>query len=192
MQLRNTEILLKTLCMPNLISTIGKLYFFNAIKIECFSQTFVSDILIAINPNKEIGSYSQEIIRNYYCDSLKLLPPHIFAMGKLLERSRCGFKSCTFQNVCMYFNFNVIVSTADKVAKNLRVTKNHQSIIIGGESGSGKTEATKHLLKFLYSSDMKLGTDVLKTNVVLEAFGNCRMKENPNSSRFIKVVQVRK
>lgn len=90
-----------------------------------------------------------------------------------------------------------------------------QSIIISGESGAGKTEATKVIMSFLArvatldvvlrpqsvpsspergstNSDkgVKLGEleqRVLNTNPVLEAFGNARTLRNDNSSRFGKV-----
>lgn len=84
-----------------------------------------------------------------------------------------------------------IYPTANETVRNLRVFGNSQSIILTGETGSGKTETTKHLIKFLCGSiSTQFAEQIVSTNVLLEAFGNSCTKENFNSSRFIKVVKV--
>ncbi|PPS92666.1 Myosin motor domain containing protein [Cryptosporidium hominis] len=86
-----------------------------------------------------------------------------------------------------------------------------QSIIISGESGAGKTETSKHVLKYLsYVSNrqrMKNGTNnivdkveglhlstiencLLSSNPLLEVFGNSRTIRNDNSSRFGKYMKL--
>lgn len=65
-----------------------------------------------------------------------------------------------------------------------------QSVIIAGESGSGKTETSKYILKFFSGSGNQSQPMMISANVMLEAFGNSRTPENANSSRFIKVLEV--
>lgn len=73
----------------------------------------------------------------------------------------------------------------------MRVSKIAQSVIIDGQSGSGKTETTKIFLKYLCGPDStKFSTNMINANYLLESFGNCCMQDNLNSSRFIKTIQV--
>ena len=51
-------------------------------------QTYVANILLAVNPNEELpGTYSSEAIRRYNGRSLGTLPPHVYAIGKILYTS---------------------------------------------------------------------------------------------------------
>lgn len=87
-----------------------------------------------------------------------------------------------------------VFAIADKAFRDMRVLKQSQSIIVSGESGAGKTESTKHLLRFLCESwGSKAGPieqKILDANPVLEAFGNAKTTRNNNSSRFGKFIEV--
>lgn len=63
-----------------------------------------------------------------------------------------------------------------------------QSIIIAGESGSGKSETSKLLLTFFCRS--QFAQQMINANILLESFGNSSTSDNSNSSRFIKTIQV--
>lgn len=71
-----------------------------------------------------------------------------------------------------------------------------ENTVITGESGSGKTEASKKVLQFIAEASHHRGqVEVVKdklvqSNPVLEAFGNAKTNKNDNSSRFGKYMDI--
>lgn len=67
------------------------------------------------------------------------------------------------------------------------------ALLITGESGAGKTEATRAVLSFLamrHTSTDYIRDRLLRSTPVLEAFGNAHTRQNTNSSRFGKFIEV--
>ncbi|KAJ8625248.1 hypothetical protein MRB53_033778 [Persea americana] len=80
-----------------------------------------------------------------------------------------------------------VYAIADTAIREMIRDEVNQSIIISGESGAGKTETAKIAMQYLAALGGGSGIEyeILKTNPILEAFGNAKTSRNDNSSRFL-------
>ncbi|XP_036398113.1 myosin VIb [Megalops cyprinoides] len=125
--------------------------------------TFVANILIAVNP---------------YYDIPKLYSPETIK---------------SYQGRSLGTLPPHVYAIADKAYRDMKVLKMSQSIIVSGESGAGKTENTKFVLRYLttsYGTGQDIDERIVEANPLLEAFGNAKTVRNNNSSRFGKFVEI--
>ncbi|XP_056370926.1 unconventional myosin-Ia isoform X2 [Oenanthe melanoleuca] len=89
-----------------------------------------------------------------------------------------------------------IYAIADDAYRSLRDRDRDQCILITGESGAGKTEASKLVMSYVAAVSSKgeevnkVKEQLLQSNPVLEAFGNAKTVRNDNSSRFGKYMDI--
>ncbi|XP_012413194.1 unconventional myosin-X [Trichechus manatus latirostris] len=95
-----------------------------------------------------------------------------------------------------------IFAIANECYRCLWKRHDNQCVLISGESGAGKTESTKLILKFLsvisqQSLELSLKEKtscveqaILESSPIMEAFGNAKTVYNSNSSRFGKFIQL--
>ncbi|KAH9771778.1 Myosin-1 [Citrus sinensis] len=103
-----------------------------------------------------------------------------------------------FKKVALYGNYYIeayksksiesphVYAITDTAIREMIRDEVNQSIIISGESGAGKTETAKIAMQYLAALGGGSGIEyeILKTNPILEAFGNAKTSRNDNSSRF--------
>lgn len=128
--------------------------------------TYVGSILIAVNPFKIIPIYQ----------------PH---MNSLYQRT---------SNCLSDLPPHIFAIAASSYSQMLSKREN-QTVVISGESGSGKTTSTTLLLQQLsslsqYAFRSGVEDTLLSAGPVMEAFGNAKTQHNNNSSRFGKFIQV--
>ncbi|CAB4007704.1 unconventional myosin-Ic-like isoform X1 [Paramuricea clavata] len=127
--------------------------------------TYIGNVVISVNPYKNLKIYTSETIEQYRGVNLYELPPHVYAIS-------------------------------DAAYHSMKEERIDQCVLISGESGSGKTEASKKILQYLaaispYSSEVgRVKDKLLKSNPLLEAFGNAKTNKNDNSSRFGKYMDI--
>lgn len=87
-----------------------------------------------------------------------------------------------------------IFAVANFIQNNLIHEKQNQTVVICGDSGSGKTVTSNLLLKQLVYLGKEFNRDlemkILKINPILEAMANARTVQNDNSSRFGKYLEL--
>uniref|UniRef100_A0A667ZNC0 Unconventional myosin-Ic n=2 Tax=Myripristis murdjan TaxID=586833 RepID=A0A667ZNC0_9TELE len=89
-----------------------------------------------------------------------------------------------------------LYAVSDNSYRSMRTERKDQCILISGESGAGKTEASKKILQYYAvtcpaSEHVQTIKDrLLQSNPVLEAFGNAKTLRNDNSSRFGKYMDI--
>jgi len=88
-----------------------------------------------------------------------------------------------------------IYALADGTFRGMMKDKVNHCVIISGESGAGKTEASKIIMQYVSEisatkSLTKIKDELLGSNPILEAFGNAKTLRNDNSSRFGKYMEI--
>ncbi|KAK9080637.1 hypothetical protein SSX86_000395 [Deinandra increscens subsp. villosa] len=86
-----------------------------------------------------------------------------------------------------------VYGVADAAYHDMMKDGGNQSIIISGESGSGKTVTAKFAMQYLAivgSQNLRIKTKLVQASCILEAFGNAKTVRNNNSSRFGKLIDI--
>ncbi|XP_026201686.1 unconventional myosin-Vb [Anabas testudineus] len=88
-----------------------------------------------------------------------------------------------------------IFSVAEEAYRTMTRQEKNQSIIISGESGSGKTVSAKFTMRYFAvvggaAQQTSVEERVLSSNPIMESIGNAKTIRNDNSSRFGKYIEI--
>ncbi|XP_072917472.1 myosin IEb isoform X2 [Hemitrygon akajei] len=101
-----------------------------------------------------------------------------------------------YQGAAQYENPPHIYALADNMYRNMMIDCENQCVIISGESGAGKTVGAKFIMSYISKVSgggpkvQQVKDIILKSNPLLEAFGNAKTVRNNNSSRFGKYFEI--
>ncbi|KAI5674314.1 hypothetical protein M9H77_14678 [Catharanthus roseus] len=130
--------------------------------------TYTGNILIAVNPFQRL--------------------PHLYDTHMMEQ-----YKGAAFGELSPH-----VFAIADVSYRQMINEGKSNSILVSGESGAGKTETTKMLMRYLAHLGGRSGVEgrtveqqVLESNPVLEAFGNAKTVRNNNSSFIYIILQER-
>uniref|UniRef100_A0A8C1UE20 Myosin XVIIIAb n=1 Tax=Cyprinus carpio TaxID=7962 RepID=A0A8C1UE20_CYPCA len=133
--------------------------------------------------------YGGNLIHTYAGPNMVIINP-VSAPSMYSEKVMHMFKGCRREDTAPH-----IYAVAQSAYRNLLTTRQDQSIVLLGKSGSGKTTNCQHLVQYLVSiagSTGKIFTAEKWQAVytILEAFGNSATSINNNASRFSQIVSL--
>jgi len=175
--------------------------------------TYASKTLISINPYRMLDIYSMDETKRNDDKIQSSLTNHGDDIDADTKTQTNHEAEENIKDHLLYRGKPHVYCVADRAYDNLInadanvASTISQSILVNGESGAGKTEASKLLMRRLVhfssasrsdentSSSSQATTSnlehlILRSNVILEAFGNAKTIRNDNSSRFGKYIQI--
>ncbi|KAG0072126.1 class II myosin [Linnemannia elongata] len=128
--------------------------------------TYIGHVLISVNPFRDLGIYTDEVLKTYQGKNRLEVPPHVFAIAESSYYTMNAYK----ENQCIIISGE---SGAGKTEAAKRIMQ-YIATVSGGESSQIKE-----------IKDM-----VLATNPLLESFGCAKTLKNNNSSRHGKYLEI--
>ncbi|XP_056139039.1 unconventional myosin-XVIIIa isoform X1 [Lampris incognitus] len=133
--------------------------------------------------------YGGNLIHTYAGPSMVVINP-LSTPSMYSEKVMHMFKGCRREDMAPH-----IYAVAQSAYRNLLTTRQDQSIVLLGKSGSGKTTNCQHLVQYLVSIAGSTGKIFSAEKwqavyTILEAFGNSATSMNTNASRFSHIVSL--
>uniref|UniRef100_A0A8D3CLN0 Myosin 1D n=1 Tax=Scophthalmus maximus TaxID=52904 RepID=A0A8D3CLN0_SCOMX len=123
--------------------------------------SYIGEVVVSVNPYRAMNIYGRDTVEQYKGRELYERPPHLFAI-------------------------------ADAAYKAMKRRNKDTCIVISGDAG-GKDKETGEVFLLCCTNSTRASevkNMLLKSNCVLEAFGNAKTNRNDNSSRFGKYMDI--
>ncbi|SCU77896.1 LAFA_0A03884g1_1 [Lachancea sp. 'fantastica'] len=129
--------------------------------------TYIGHVLISVNPFRDLGIYTDSVLRSYMGKNRLEVPPHVFGIAESMYYNLKAYN----ENQC------VIISGESGAGKTEAAKRIMQYIAAASDTHSDSIGKIKDM--------------VLATNPLLESFGCAKTLRNNNSSRHGKYLEIR-
>ncbi|KAF2858354.1 hypothetical protein K470DRAFT_278626 [Piedraia hortae CBS 480.64] len=128
--------------------------------------TYIGHVLVSVNPFRDLGIYTEQVLQSYQGKNRLEMPPHVFAIAE-----------SAYYNMQAYRENQCVIISGESGAGKTEAAKRIMQYIANVSGGSNSSiQRTKDM--------------VLATNPLLESFGNAKTLRNNNSSRFGKYLEI--
>ncbi|KAI0714891.1 myosin class I heavy chain [Earliella scabrosa] len=128
--------------------------------------TYIGAVLISVNPFKDLGIYTDEVLQRYKGKNRLEVPPHVFAIAE-----------SAYYNMNAYHENQCVIISGESGAGKTEAAKRIMQYIAAVSGGQD-------------SSIQEIKDMVLATNPLLESFGCAKTLRNNNSSRHGKYLEI--
>ncbi|EEB08829.1 myosin type I [Schizosaccharomyces japonicus yFS275] len=128
--------------------------------------TYIGHVLISVNPFRDLGIYTMEVLQSYQGKNRLEVPPHVYAIAESAYYQMNAYK----ENQC------IIISGESGAGKT--------------EAAKRIMQYITHVSKSVGTEIEKVSQIILATNPLLESFGCAKTLRNNNSSRHGKYLEM--
>ncbi|KAL1706191.1 P-loop containing nucleoside triphosphate hydrolase protein [Schizophyllum commune] len=128
--------------------------------------TYIGAVLISVNPFRDLGIYTDEVLDKYRGKNRLEVPPHVF-----------GIAESAYYNMNAYHENQCVIISGESGAGKTEAAKRIMQYIAAVSGGQD-------------SSIQEIKDMVLATNPLLESFGCAKTLRNNNSSRHGKYLEI--
>ncbi|KAF8634884.1 hypothetical protein AX15_000638 [Amanita polypyramis BW_CC] len=128
--------------------------------------TYIGNVLISVNPFRDLGIYTDEVLQRYRGKNRLEVPPHVFSIAE-----------SAYYNMNAYHENQCVIISGESGAGKTEAAKRIMQYIAAVSGGQD-------------SSIQEIKDMVLATNPLLESFGCAKTLRNNNSSRHGKYLEI--
>lgn len=130
--------------------------------------TYIGHVLISVNPFRDLGIYTDDVLRSYEGKNRLEVPPHVFAVAESMV-----------YNMKAYNESQCVIISGESGAGKTEAAKRIMQYIAAATATSVSN-----------GSISEIKDVVLATNPLLESFGCAKTLRNDNSSRHGKYLEI--
>ncbi|KAI5997960.1 myosin class I heavy chain [Pisolithus albus] len=128
--------------------------------------TYIGGVLISVNPFRDLGIYTDDVLQKYKGKNRLEVPPHVF-----------GIAESAYYNMNAYHENQCVIISGESGAGKTEAAKRIMQYIAAVSGGQD-------------NSIQEIKDMVLATNPLLESFGCAKTLRNNNSSRHGKYLEI--